>query len=556
MARSDELSWTDIRRLWPGYPLSVNSPRFDYIVVGAGSAGCVLANRLSTLGTVLLLEAGGSNASMEVRVPAAFSKLFKTPADWDFESGPEPGARDRRLYVPRGRLVGGSSAINAMIYIRGRPSDYTRWVEDGADGWDWETVEKAFLEVEDNARGAGPHHATGGELRVEDLSDPSPFSRRFVEGAIQAGIPANPDFNGSRQEGVGLFQVNQRRGRRWSAADAFLTPAITRPTLQVEPDALVERVLIEGGRATGVVYHQAGNRITARAEAEVILAAGAIGSPALLQRSGIGDPDHLRRVGVEPLIEASGVGENLQDHPVVMLIDTATAGPTLDEAENLPNLMRYLIRRRGPLTSNVGEAGAFVRSSHAGPEPDLQFHFAPAFFADHGFTDFPGRAYTTGPLLLNPASRGWVRIRDTDPASKPEIVGNHLTEPEDLPPLVEGIRIGREIFGAPAFAPVREAELLPGPELRSDGELRRFVRERMELLYHPVGTCRMGGPDAVVDARLRVRGVGGLRVVDASVMPRLVSGNTNAPTIMIATRAAAMIREDHIGPGRTGDEGG
>jgi choline dehydrogenase len=522
----------------------VNSPSFEYIVIGAGSAGCVLANRLSTLGSVLLLEAGGpEDASVNVRIPAAFSKLFKTSADWDFESGPEPGAGGRHLYVPRGRILGGSSAINAMIYIRGRPSDYEGWEQAGAEGWGWQAVEKAFLEVEDNSRGSGPHHAIGGELRVEDLADPSPFSRRFVEGAIQAGIPANPDFNGPLQEGVGLFQVNQRRGRRWSASDAFLTPVRTRPTLEIVTGALVERVLIEKGRATGVVYHREGKRITARAEAEVVVAAGAIGSPALLQRSGIGDPDQLRRAGVDPVIEAPGVGENLQDHPVVMLISTATSGPTLDEAETLPNLMRYLIRRRGPLTSNVGEAGAFVRSSRAGPEPDLQFHFAPAYFADHGFTEYTGRAYTTGPLLLNPASRGWVRIRNADPTSKPEIVGNHLTEPEDLPPLVEGLEIGREIFSSAAFAPVRGTELLPGPALSSEDDLRSFVRERVELLYHPVGTCRMGGEDAVVDPRLQVRGVTGLRVADASVMPRLVSGNTNAPTIMIATRAARMITE-------------
>lgn len=524
----------------------MNSSRFDYIVVGAGSAGCVLANRLSILGTVLLLEAGDDDTSLNVRIPAAFSKLFKTAADWDFESGPEPGAEGRRLYVPRGRLVGGSSAINAMIYIRGRRSDYDGWEEAGATGWDWETVREAFLEVEDNSRGDGPYHATGGELRVEDLTDPSPFSRRFVEGAIESGIPANPDFNGPHQEGVGLFQVNQRRGRRWSAADAFLAPVRSRPTLTVETGAVVERVVIEGDRATGVVYQREGRTVIARAEAEVILAAGAIASPALLQRSGIGDPDHLRRAGVKPVVEAPGVGENLQDHPVVMVIGTASSGPTLDGAETWPNLMRYLIRRRGPLTSNVGEAGAFVRSSRAGPEPDLQFHFAPTYFADHGFTAYDGHAYTTGPLLLSPASRGWVRIRDADPSSKPEIVGNHLSAPEDLALLVEGVRIGREIFASRAFAPVRETELLPGPDLQSDADLGKFIRRRVELLYHPVGTCRMGdGDGAVVDPRLKVRGVKGLRVADASVMPRIVSGNTNAPTIMIATRAARMIAEDH-----------
>lgn len=526
----------------------MNLSRFDFIVVGAGSAGCVLANRLSTVGTVLLLEAGGPARSREVRVPAAFSRLYKTEVDWDFECGPEPGADGRRLYVPRGRMIGGSSSMNAMIYIRGRPSDYRTWEESGADGWGWAEVEPAFLAVEDNARGSGPHHAVGGELAVEDLRVPSDFSRHFVESAIAAGIPANDDFNGATQEGVGLFQVTQRGGRRWSAADAFLRPARHRPTLSVVTGALVDRIIVEAERARGVRYVVDGEVRIAQADAEILLAAGSIGSPAILQRSGIGDPAHLTRTGVTPIADLPQVGENLQDHPVVMVVCASKRRGTLEDAETIPNLLRYLATRRGPLSSNVAEAGAFVRTTGASSEPDIQFHFGPTYFADHGFTPFDGNAFTTGPLLLNPASRGWVRIRDADPAAAPEIVGNHLTEAQDVPPLLEGIGIAREIFAQAAFEPVRGPELLPGPEVRTREDLTSFLRERVELLYHPVGTCRMGREgQAVVDPRLRVHGIDGLRVADASVMPTVTSGNTNAPTIMIGTRAADLVTADHYG---------
>ncbi len=517
---------------------------YDYVVVGAGSAGCVLANRLSTSSRVLLLEAGGWDSALDIRIPAAFSKLFKSRRDWDFESGPEPGAGGRRLFVPRGKMVGGSSSMNAMIYIRGHPSDYDGWEESGAEGWGWENAFATFLEVEDNARGAGPFHSVGGELRVEDQRHPSPFTRRFVEAALEAGLKPNDDFNGESQEGVGLYQVTQRRGRRWSSADAFLHPVVERPSLQVETDALVTRLVVSNGRVTGVSYIKDSGFHTVRAVGEVILCAGAIGSPTILQHSGIGPADHLTQVGIRPLLDLPWVGANLQDHPVVMTLHRSTDSGTLDDAESIPNLLRWLTRRSGMLTSNVGEGGAFVRSDPSLARPDLQFHFGPAYFANHGLDPFEGNAYTLGPCLLSPASRGWVRVRSPDPRTKPEIVGNHLSEPADIDPLLEGLELSREILARPAFDQVRGPELFPGPTIRTRAELTEYIRRRVELIYHPAGTCRMGPADqSVLGADLRVHGVDGLRVADASVMPTVTSGNTNAPTIMIATRAAHLIQQ-------------
>ncbi len=516
---------------------------YDYVVIGAGSAGCVLANRLSATSNVLLLEAGGWDRGLDVRIPAAFSKLFKSHRDWDFESGPEPAAEQRRLYVPRGKMIGGSSSMNAMIYIRGNPFDYQRWEESGADGWGWDNALATFLEVEDNGRGAGPFHSTGGELRVEDQRSPSPFTRRFVEAALEAGLEANDDFNGERQDGVGLFQVTQKRGRRWSAADAFLRPVLERPTISVETDALVTRLVSERGKVTGVSYIKGGDLRTVRVNGEVILCAGAIGSPTILQHSGIGPADHLNKAGITPQLNLPWVGENLQDHPVVMVLHRSTVPGTLDDAQSPSNLLRWLTRRSGMLASNVGEGGAFVRSRASLARPDLQFHFGPAYFANHGLDPFDGNAYTLGPCLLNPASRGWVRVRSSDPRTKPEIVGNHLTEASDMAPLLEGLELTREILAGRAFDDVRGPELLPGPAIRTREELTDYIRRRVELIYHPAGTCRVGRPDeSVVDPELRVHGIDGLRVADASVMPTVTSGNTNAPTIMIATRAAHLIR--------------
>ncbi|MGD2043856.1 MAG: GMC family oxidoreductase N-terminal domain-containing protein [Acidimicrobiia bacterium] len=520
----------------------------DYVIVGAGSAGCVLAEALSTHSSVTLLEAGGSDRGLEVAVPAAFSKLFKSVLDWDLSTEPEPGADERSLYLPRGRMLGGSSSMNAMLYIRGRPSDYDGWVESGAMGWGWESVLETFKTMESNSRGANEFHGDSGPVRVEEIRFPNPLSRRFVEAALELGISANSDFNGAGQEGAGLFQVTQKRGRRWSAADAFLKPALGRPTLEVIRDAHATRVLFAGSRAVGVEFSREGKLERVEAEKEVILAAGAYGSPHLLQVSGIGDPDHLAEIGVDVVTANREVGANLQDHPVSGLMYDSIRPGTLDDAENTFSKLRWILFRSGRLTSPVAEACIFIKSSDAVEEPDLQFHFGPASFDDHGMAPYDGHAFTFGPVLVNPRSRGWVRARSADPLRPPAIQTNCLTDPDDVSALVNGMYLGREIAAQPPLDEYRGVEVYPGSDVTSHKEMVDFVKSRVELFYHPAGTCRMGSDDdAVVDSRLRVNGVERLRVVDASIMPTVVSGNTNAPTMMIAARGAAMIRED--GPG-------
>lgn len=520
----------------------------DFVIIGAGSAGCVLAEALSSRHSVVVLEAGGTDRAMEIAVPAAFSRLFKTEFDWDFSSDAEPGANGRSLYLPRGKMIGGSSSMNAMLYVRGRPSDYDGWADAGADGWDWESALKTFKAMESNTRGANEFHGDSGPVLVDDIRFPNTLSRHFVEAAIALGIPANRDFNGPTQEGAGLFQVTQKRGRRWSAADAFLKPSMGRPTLQVVANAHATRILIENGRARGVEYSREGQVERLEAEAEVIVAAGAFGSPQLLQLSGIGDPGHLEDIGVEPIMGSPQVGANLHDHPVIGLMYDSLRPGTLDDAENAVEKLRWLLFRRGRLTSPVAEAGAFVRSSDAVTEPDLQFHFGPASFDDHGMEPYPGHAFTFGPVLVNPRSRGWVRARSVDPLVPPSIQTNGLTEQEDIDALLAGLELGREIAAQSPLDEFRGVEIYPGIEVNTRESLLEFIRDRVEFLYHPVGTCRMGSDDeAVVDPRLRVRGVDGLRVADASVMPTTPSGNTNAPTMMVAARAAAMILEDSRG---------
>ena len=515
------------------------------MIVGAGSAGCVLAERLSASHSVVLLEAGGDDRSPEVVVPAAFSKLFKTERDWNFSSEPEPAADGRSLYLPRGKMVGGSSGMNAMLYVRGRPSDYDGWAEAGATGWDWDTVLPVFREMESNSRGEDDFHGDSGPVRVEDQRAPNPLSRRFVEAAIAAGIPPNRDFNGQDQEGVGFFQVTQRRGRRWSAADAYLKPALRRPTLELVTAAKASRLIIEKETARGVEYHSDGNVSRVEAEAGVILAAGSYGSPHLLQLSGVGDPDHLAGVGIPVVVSSPEVGENLQDHPIAGAMYESLLPGTLDDAENMVEMLRWLVLRRGRLTSPVAEAGAFVRSLPHMAEPDLQFYFGPVSFDNHGLEPFDGHAFTFGPLLLNPMSRGWVRARDDDPTSSPAIQVNCLTERHDLDALIRGMEIAADIAARGPLDPYRGRRIHPAPGVASQDELANFIRGKVELLYHPVGTCRMGSDDtAVVDPELRVNGVERLRVVDASVMPTITSGNTNAPTMMIAERAARMILGD------------
>jgi choline dehydrogenase-like flavoprotein len=519
----------------------------DYVVVGAGSAGCVLANRLSEDPSVrvLLIEAGKRDRHPNIKIPAAFAKQFKTKLDWDLATEPEPHCDNRSLYIPRGKGLGGSSSMNAMLYVRGNPLDYDGWAAAGASGWSWDEVLPYFLRAEDNQRGASEYHATGGPLRVEDERSPRPLTGRFLAACAEAGIPRIADYNGPEQDGAALAQVTQRDGKRWSAADAYLRPALGRPNLEVVTGALVSGLQIEGGVARGVRYSRGrrGGEQLARAGREVVLSAGAIASPQLLLLSGVGPADQLRQLGLQVRHELPGVGENLQDHPYVSCVWDVPGGGSLLDAETPKALLEYLLRRTGPLTSSVAEAFAFVRSRPGLPGPDLQFHFGPAYFVDNGFDEYDGHAITTGPVLVKPRARGWVRLRSTDPSAKPRILTNSLSAQEDVEALAAGVRLAREIASTTPLAEVVGRELFPGPEVDTDDAIAADVRRRTELLYHPVGTCRMGtSSDAVVAPDLRVHGLERLRVVDASVMPVIPSGNTNAPTIMIAEKAADLIR--------------
>jgi choline dehydrogenase len=517
----------------------------DFVIVGAGSAGCVLAGRLSEdpEAKVLLLEAGGRDRSPKIKIPAAFAKQFRTKLDWNFSSGPEPHLDGRELFVPRGRALGGSSSMNAMMYTRGRPIDFDSWREAGCPGWGYEDVLPYFRRLENNERGASEFRGVGGPMNVAEQRDPRPLTRRFLEAAEGAGIPANPDVNTPEQDGVTMTPVFQRRGRRWSAADAYLHPARRRPNLEVSTGATVLGLELDGGRATGVRWSKGGREQVSRG-GEVIVCAGAIGSPQLLMLSGIGPADRLRNAGVETLVDLPGVGENLQDHPFVTLCFESLDGDDLAAAERPKALLQYLLRRRGPLTSNVGEAMAFIRTRPGLQAPDIELIFAPAYYHDHGFDSHDGHAFTAGPTLIAPRSRGSVRIRSADPTAKPEIVGNHLAEPEDVASLIAGVRRVREIVGTEPLAASCGRELVPGAAVSSDeADLDAFLRRELELLYHPAGTCRMGGDEgAVVDPELRVRGVDGLRVVDASVMPLIPGGHISAPVMMVAEKAADLIR--------------
>ena len=516
---------------------------YDHIVIGAGSAGCVLADRLSAAGReVLLVEAGGSDRHLDVQTPAAFSKLFHTDRDWDLATEPQPAAADRRLYVPRGRMLGGSSSMNAMIYVRGRREDYDRWArEHDLDGWSYDDVLPLFREVEDFAPGPSPHHGTGGPLHVEVPTHVSPLTRRFVDACVEAGFARNDDVNGATQDGAGVVHVTQRHGRRWSAADAFLHPARSRPNLHVATGAQVHRLLVDGDRVVGVAAWHRGALRTARADGDVILSAGAIGSPHLLMLSGIGPADHLREHDIDVVADLP-VGEGMQDHPFTAMQWEVSSTDSLNDAEDLRHVARYLARRDGKLASNVGEAIAFLPSTHDRQDPDLQFHFAPAHFRDHGATTFDGHSITMGPVLVTPRARGRLWLSSGDPTRPPRFTPATLEEPDDLAAMVDGVRLARELATQPALKDVVVRELNPGPTATDRDAVEAWVRDEVELLYHPTSTCRASGrDDGVVDPQLRVRGVDNLRVVDASVFPEVPRGNTNAPTIMLGTMASHLL---------------
>ncbi len=525
---------------------------YDYVIVGAGSAGCVLAARLTEDPTtqVLLVEAGPPDDADEIHIPAATNLLFKSVYDWDYQTVPQERACSRRIYWPRGRTLGGSSSINAMIYMRGNRYDYDTWRDEyGCTGWGYADLLPYFLRSEGNSRGSSAYHGAGGPLSVEDLRHKSALTTAFVDAAKVFGLPPNNDFNAQRQDGVGFYQVTQKKGRRWSAADAYLRPAMARPNLTVQTDTLVTRIVFEGDRAAGVRYLLRGSEEFVRAEREVILAAGAVGSPQLLMLSGVGAADHLRDHDIDVVADSPGVGGNLSDHPMVTVMWHTPKTRALWEHGGPVNLTRWQLTHRGPLVTNIAEAGGFSRSDPSLPAPDIQWHVLPTPFEKQGLADPGKRALSVLITLVSVSSRGRIRLRSGDPRHKPDIDPAYLSAAADIAPLIKGIRLAREIAAGRPMSKICKGELAPGGDLRTDDEFREFIRRDLGTLYHPVGTCAMGGDSrlaasritSVVDTELRVRGVEGLRVVDASVMPAVPRGNTNAPTIAIAERAADLI---------------
>ncbi len=525
---------------------------YDFIIVGAGSAGCVLANRLSENPNykVLLLEAGGSDWNPWLHIPVGYFKTMHNPSfDWCYLTEPDPGIANRQLQWPRGKVLGGSSSLNGLLYVRGQREDYDRWAALGNKGWSYEEVLPYFKKSEDQDRGADKYHGVGGPLKVSDLRLRRPIAAAFIKAAIEIGIPKNPDYNGETQEGVGYFQQTASKGVRWSTAKGFLRPARNRSNLTVINKAQATKVLFEDKRAVGVQYLRKGRLCVAKTNREVILSAGAIGSPQILQLSGVGNPELLKDKNV-PLVHAlKGVGQNLQDHLQIRLVFKTRLSTLNDELNKLYKRVKvglqYLLTRTGPLTLAASQVTIFTRSNDTVARPDIQFHMQPLSSDKPGEGVHPFSAFTSSVCQLRPESRGSVEIKSNDPLQYPKIIPNYLSTANDQQTAVDSIKVARAIAQAPSLAGEVIDEFVPGRQYQTDEELLLAACKFSQTIYHPAGTCKMGCDDmAVVDERLRVHGIEGLRVVDASIMPEITSGNTNAPTIMITEKAADLIKED------------
>jgi choline dehydrogenase-like flavoprotein len=519
---------------------------FDYVIAGGGSAGCVLANRLSAdpRNRVLLLEAGGKDDYPWIKVPVGYLYCMGNPrTDWCYQTQAETALNGREISFPRGRGLGGSSSINGMIYMRGQSADYDGWRQLGLTGWGWDDVLPYFTRTEDHWSGSGPFHGAGGEIRVERQRLRWDILDAFQRAAEEYGVPPIPDFNTGDNFGSGFFEVTQRRGWRWSAADAFLRPARGRPNLRIVTGALVDRVLFDGHRAVGLAYRIGTEERQARALGETIVAAGSIGSPGVLERSGVGDAARLRDLGVAPVLDRPEVGGNLQDHLQLRCSWKISGAATLNQrAGNLFGKgligLEYLLRRTGPMAMAPSQFGLFAKSDEHLATPNLAYHIQPLSLEKFGDPLDPFPAFTASVCNLRPESRGRVSIASADPAEAPHIRPNYLASPEDLRVAVQSVRVTRAIVGQPALAPYRPEEWRPGAQYETEAELEQAVAGLASTIFHPVGTTAMG---SVVDAQLRVIGLDALRVIDASVMPRIVSGNTNAPTMMIAEKGAEMV---------------